>query len=185
MTHRVYAPDLRGHGGSDRPGEYAFEAMRDDVMAFLDALGLDRAVLAGHSMGAVVAYLVAAEPSARPAALVLEEPVPPDPEVPPRVVPSGPQGDETCDWRVIAAVNRWRNDPDPAWWDLLAGITCPTLVLAGGAGSHVPQDGIAAVAARVPGARLVTVEAGHLVHRERPADFLAELRSFLPAPRRP
>lgn len=182
-THRVYAPDLRGHGASDRPGEYAFEAMRDDVVAFLDALGPEPVVLAGHSMGAVVAYLVAAERSSRLTALVLEEPVPPDPEVPPRAVPCGPEGDETCDWRVIAAVNRWRNAPDPGWWELLATIDCPTLVLAGGAGSHVPQDGIAAIAARVPGARLVTVEAGHLVHGERPADFLAEVSGFLPVPR--
>lgn len=137
-THRVYAPDLRGHGASDRPGEYAFEAMRDDVVAFLDALGPEPVVLAGHSMGAVVAYLVAAERSSRLTALVLEEPVPPDPEVPPRAVPCGPEGDETCDWRVIAAVNRWRNAPDPGWWELLATIDCPTLVLAAWSGQPCP-----------------------------------------------
>ncbi|WP_328336293.1 alpha/beta fold hydrolase [Streptomyces violaceus] len=35
---RVYALDLRGHGRSDRPGDYAYETMRDDVHAFLAAL---------------------------------------------------------------------------------------------------------------------------------------------------
>ena len=51
-THRVYAPDLRGHGQSDWPGGYAFETYVDDLMGFLDALDLDPIVLVGHSMGA-------------------------------------------------------------------------------------------------------------------------------------
>jgi pimeloyl-ACP methyl ester carboxylesterase len=39
----VYALDLRGHGRSDWPGGYAYETMRDDVHAFLGALGIARA----------------------------------------------------------------------------------------------------------------------------------------------
>ena len=31
---RVYAPDLRGHGRSDRPGDYSVELMEADVLAF-------------------------------------------------------------------------------------------------------------------------------------------------------
>src|SRR5687767_4223333 len=46
---RVYAPDLRGHGHSDWPGGYAYETMRDDIHAFLAALGIHRADVVGHS----------------------------------------------------------------------------------------------------------------------------------------
>ncbi|MFG3055252.1 alpha/beta fold hydrolase [Kitasatospora sp. NPDC048239] len=70
--HRVYALDLRGHGGSDRPARYGLELMRDDVVAFLDALGLARVDLVGHSMGGVVAYLLAQSHPERVGRLVLE-----------------------------------------------------------------------------------------------------------------
>jgi alpha-beta hydrolase superfamily lysophospholipase len=33
LGHRVIAPDARGHGESDRPGDYLYEALRDDVLA--------------------------------------------------------------------------------------------------------------------------------------------------------
>ncbi|GGQ79159.1 alpha/beta fold hydrolase [Kitasatospora griseola] len=36
---RVLALDLRGHGGSDRPGAYTLELLCDDVLAALDTLG--------------------------------------------------------------------------------------------------------------------------------------------------
>lgn len=51
-THRVYAVDLRGHGRSARPGRYSFAVMRDDVIGFLDAVGVHRCVLIGHSAAA-------------------------------------------------------------------------------------------------------------------------------------
>jgi pimeloyl-ACP methyl ester carboxylesterase len=54
-THRVYALYQRGHGHSGWPGKYTLELMRDDVLAFLDALALHRVVLIGHSMGGNVA----------------------------------------------------------------------------------------------------------------------------------
>lgn len=47
---------LRGHGEADRPlGGYAPSDFAADVAAFLDALGLERAVIVGHSMGSVIA----------------------------------------------------------------------------------------------------------------------------------
>lgn len=58
--HWVISPDQRGHGASGRADEYGFEWMRDDAVRLLDALGIERADLVGHSMGANVAWLVAA-----------------------------------------------------------------------------------------------------------------------------
>ena len=70
---RVYAPDLRGHGLSDWSGDYSLELMRADVLGFLDALGLDRVDLIGHSMGGLVAYLLAGECPERVGRLILED----------------------------------------------------------------------------------------------------------------
>ena len=52
---RVMALDLPGHGRSAGPGCTTISAYRDVVRAFVDGLGLDRFVLAGHSMGGAIA----------------------------------------------------------------------------------------------------------------------------------
>lgn len=179
-THRVYAPDLRGHGRSAWPGLYSLELMREDVLAFLDAFHLDKITMIGHSMGAVVAYLVAESRPGAVAQLVLEEPAAPLPANPPRQVGEPPEGEQPFDWNVVAAMVEQRNHPDPAWWDDLSQVTARTLVIAGGPSSHLSQDEIRTLAHRIPGARLVTIDAGHEVHAARLADFLAAVDSFLP-----
>jgi 3-oxoadipate enol-lactonase len=53
--HRVIAYDARGHGRSSpapEPGAYTYEDLGRDLETVLDALGVERAVLAGASMGA-------------------------------------------------------------------------------------------------------------------------------------
>ena len=71
-AHRVYALDLRGHGDSDRPsGGYGPTAMANDVVAFMDTLGIRRATLVGHSMGSLVAQQAALAAHDRIARLVL------------------------------------------------------------------------------------------------------------------
>jgi len=174
---RVYVPDLRGHGRSDWPGEYSFERMRDDVLGLLDALGLARVALVGHSLGGVVGYLLAEEHPDRISTLVLEDPPAPLPAN--REMPVRPDGPETFDWGVVTGTFRQRNDPDPAWWANLTAITARTLIIAGGTASHIPQDTLAEMAARIPDCRLVTIEAGHEVHVTRPDEFLAALTAFL------
>jgi len=51
--------DLREHGRSKRgdPANWSFEACADDVRAFCDALGIERPIALGHSMGGFVATL--------------------------------------------------------------------------------------------------------------------------------
>jgi pimeloyl-ACP methyl ester carboxylesterase len=178
--YRVHAPDLRGHGTSDWPGEYSFDALVADVVGFLDALALPRVVLVGHSMGGVVAHLLASRYPDRVAALVLEDPPPPVPLH--RPVPTeAPKGTPVYDFAARLAVLRQVNAPDPAWAAGIADTTAPTLVIAGGPGSHLPQEEIAAMAGRFPHGRLVTIAAGHLVHTLRPAEFVAEVFTFLDA----
>jgi pimeloyl-ACP methyl ester carboxylesterase len=55
---RVIALDQRGHGASVRTPGYSFEAMRDDLLEFVDQLGLGTFLLMGHSMGGSVAASV-------------------------------------------------------------------------------------------------------------------------------
>ena len=176
---RVYAVDLRGHGGSSQPEDYSLELMCSDVLGFLRVLNLEEVTLIGHSLGGAVAYLVAEAEPGRVRQLVLEEPPPPLPAIPARVVPSNPSVPLPFDWRALDAITQQRNHPDPIWWENLSHITARTLDIAGGTDSHLPQGQIAALAGRIPGATLVTVTAGHNVHTSRPDAFLAEVLPFL------
>jgi len=70
---RVFAVTQRGHGASDKPeGSYASDVFARDVAAFMDAVGLERAVIVGHSMGSTVAMRFAVDYPQRTQALVLE-----------------------------------------------------------------------------------------------------------------
>ncbi len=54
--YRIIAPDLRGHGQSPAPpGVYDMDLLARDVLAMLDGLGIEKAVIMGHSMGGYVA----------------------------------------------------------------------------------------------------------------------------------
>lgn len=69
---RALALDQRGFGDSDRPlSGYTIGEMADDAIAFLDALGLERATLVGHSFGSFVARQAAIARPHRVEALVL------------------------------------------------------------------------------------------------------------------
>ena len=76
---RIWAPDLRGHGGTslptDRAGRRHWHDHRDDLIALLEALDGPPVVLAGHSMGGTSALLAAAERPERIAGMVLFDPV--------------------------------------------------------------------------------------------------------------
>lgn len=52
---RCLVPDLRGFGHSSTHGPYGMDQYADDVVALLDHLGIDRAVVCGLSMGGYVA----------------------------------------------------------------------------------------------------------------------------------
>jgi pimeloyl-ACP methyl ester carboxylesterase len=70
---RVFAVTQRGHGSSGKPDAgYAATDFARDLAAFLDAMGLDFAIVVGHSMGSVVAQRFAIDYPARVRALVLE-----------------------------------------------------------------------------------------------------------------
>lgn len=71
----VIAVDLIGHGRSSAPADparYSIEACLVDLLALLDALGIERADVLGYSMGGRVALQLAAAAPARVRSLILE-----------------------------------------------------------------------------------------------------------------
>ncbi|MDR7275154.1 alpha/beta fold hydrolase [Catenuloplanes atrovinosus] len=185
---RAIALDLRGHGGSARTRDYPLAAFRDDVLAAMDALGLGRVSLVGHSLGGHTATLVAQAAPDRVGRLVLEDPP----------APSGTAGVRSLparqlllpwvgmlvrrggfDGRALAAAVRQLRAPDPGWWDRVPLITAPTLVIGGGPRSHVSAERLAALARALPDGRLLTIPAGHRVHSTAPAAFQDAVLPFL------
>lgn len=71
-SQRAFAVSQRGHGHSSRPADdYTIPAMAADVRAFLDAMDIRQAIVAGHSMGSMVAQQFAVDHPDRLAGLVL------------------------------------------------------------------------------------------------------------------
>jgi pimeloyl-ACP methyl ester carboxylesterase len=79
--HRVVAYDARGHGSSSpapAPDEYTYEDLGHDMEAVLDAAGIDRAVIAGASMGAHTLLWLAMHRPERVGGVVVITPAYPD-----------------------------------------------------------------------------------------------------------
>ncbi len=98
---RVIAYDARGHGQSTpapHPSAYGYERLARDLLAVLDALGLDRAILAGASMGAQTIVRFALKHPDRVAALGLITPA-----FDPATRMTGADGrDAFADWDALA-----------------------------------------------------------------------------------
>jgi pyruvate dehydrogenase E2 component (dihydrolipoamide acetyltransferase) len=71
-SHTVYALELPGHGGSSKDvGTGDLESLVDAIAQFLDAVGLERAHLVGHSLGGLVAASLALRAPGRVRSLTL------------------------------------------------------------------------------------------------------------------
>ena len=55
---RVYAPDSRGHGANEPLEEYHYADMAEDMYQFIQALGLEKPALYGHSDGGIIGLLL-------------------------------------------------------------------------------------------------------------------------------
>ncbi|MGH8909885.1 MAG: alpha/beta fold hydrolase, partial [Egibacteraceae bacterium] len=100
----VIAPDLRGRGGSGGlPGPYGIAAHARDLLAVADALGIRRAVVAGHSMGGFVATTAAVADPDRVRGLVLVDGGLPLPAAAPDLDP-----DEAAELSLGPALQRLR-----------------------------------------------------------------------------
>ncbi len=205
---RVVALDQRGHGHSDHPpveGGYTRAAYLGDIEALLTHLGMGEAVLLGNSLGGVNAFQLAARRPGLARALVVEdigavvcddvsfvlawEGTYPTREalaqaVGPRFLPYLEDAfRETAEgWRLafepramVASQAQLNGDH---WADWLAS-DCPALLVRGRQSRVTSAAMLEEMAARRPRTRLVTLEAGHVVHLDDPVGFAAAVRSFL------
>jgi pimeloyl-ACP methyl ester carboxylesterase len=70
--HRIFAYDLRGRGDSDKPESgYNIPIHAADLAELIDELGLDRPVVAGHSLGAFIGLYFAAHYPVKLSKLIL------------------------------------------------------------------------------------------------------------------
>jgi 3-oxoadipate enol-lactonase/4-carboxymuconolactone decarboxylase len=205
--HRVVAPDRVGYGGSGPlaalPAGF-HRLMAEETLLVMDALGISRASLWGHSDGAVIAAWAAFLAPERVGALVLEAlhytPAKPGSveffrtaiEAPERFgdgVAAALGRDHGDRWRdVLAAGGRaWLEIIAAGGADLYQGrfgeIRAPTLVLHGRQDPRTEPGEIEAAARALPSARVEWVDAGHSPHTsgrsaaravEIAAGFLAE-----------
>ena len=174
---QVIAVDLRGHGDSDWPGTYSCRLMADDIARLLDHLALEAVTLLGHSLGGVVAYLLAERRPDLVARLIVEDVSPPFHRV--RPVPERPEVELDFDWAAALALRAEAERYDEDLWRRLRSISAPTLLIGGGPESSVPAEMLEAVAERIALCELVEIPAGHYVHRGRPEEFLEAVLAWL------
>ena len=172
--YRCLAFDQRGHGSSPRCDTYSFDLLADDAHEFVDALGLDRFALLGHSMGANVAWRLAARLSDRVTRLVIEDTAPPSPEQtydePPVEAPEGVD----FDWEAARGILPELNVDDWRYWDEVAELPMPVLLIAGS-----PDHPLHGLVGRLPDARIAEIHAGHWIHETEPDAYLELVRDFL------
>ncbi len=115
--YRVIAPDLRGFGDSPRGrGAIGVRRYAADLAAFLDALGIDRCVLGGHSMGGAIVQQFALDHPQRVERLIIANSMP-------SFRPRSPRHHVEFLYRLVvmgllgparlAEISAWRTYPDP------------------------------------------------------------------------
>ncbi|MFD3807367.1 alpha/beta fold hydrolase [Streptomyces sp. NPDC058611] len=201
---RVIALDQRGHGDSDRAGDYTGEGYVADAAAVLEHLGLGPAVVLGHALGGVTAYRLAARRPELVRAVVVEDiGAVVDDDVSfardwPRrtrtragflaaVGSAAPHLEgylrEYADgWgtgvEVEDVVASQRGLNGDHWGDWLA-VRRPTLLVRGDRSGVLSAEHAREMTVRRAGVRLVELPAGHAVHAGDPEGFVAAVRGFL------
>jgi len=197
--------DVRGHGRSGYPedlAEYSPQLAVGDMVAILDAVGVERAVIGGHSMGGYLSLRFHAQHRDRVRGLVLIDTGP------------GYRNDSARDgWNKMAenyaasferkgldalgSSDEVRSDVhrdatglaraargiltqfDALVIESLPGIAVPTLVIVGEDDTPF-VDGSKYMAAKIPGAQLAVIaDAGHAPNIAQPAEFERVLTTFL------
>lgn len=191
---RVYTVDLPGFGDNRQPGMIALDAMAIWLLRWMDAAGIEKASIAGHSMGGFVAAnlaamaperverLVLVDPLVRPFARPYREPVTrliaelrhtPRGFLPTLLGDAARAGVQTVRRTAHAVV---RADLRPR----LAEVQAPTLVIWGARDDLVPPEVAEDVVGAIPDCRLVVIDgAGHAPMWEQPEAFNRVVLDFL------
>ncbi len=199
--YAVLAPHLHGYGRSTSRQSYSLDYYREDVadlISLLDALEIERTLVAGFSDGAIVSLLLSALHPTRVKA----------------VAALGAQA--TLNAQDVAGIRRWllENPLDEDWqrqlaelhgepyWrtlpamyvtaqenllahggvlisdEELAAISCPTLIMHGTRDRIVPVAYAHTLHAKIAGSRLHLFEAGHPAHLRYPDEYTTLVMDF-------
>ncbi|NTV64467.1 MAG: alpha/beta fold hydrolase [Oscillochloris sp.] len=199
---RAFAPDLPGHGRSAPPGRASISDYVEFLFAYMDALGIAQAWLAGHSLGGAIALSATLARPQRVAGLALI-----GTSARLRVLPSlisglaeAPEptiaqlvdllyaGEAPQELRSAAVADYRRCDPLVFRDDFiacdgfdirprLAEIQLPVTVIAGTEDRLVPAKLAAEIQAGIAGAELISLPGtGHMPMLERPTEVAVALR---------
>jgi pimeloyl-ACP methyl ester carboxylesterase len=211
--HSVLAVDLPAHGRSPGPARHTIAGLADWVGAFIEAAGLAKAAVVGHSMGSLVALETAIRFPGRVSRLALVGASTPMPVGEAFLAAARDNSPAALDMEAVwghargslltqspvpgtslmgatrslnararagllhadlAACNAYQ----PAAQSIRA-LRLPTLILAGRRDQMTPAKAGKALAAEIPGATLVAIDAGHSMMSEAPRATLEALRAFL------
>jgi pimeloyl-ACP methyl ester carboxylesterase len=202
-ARRALTWDMRGHARSDRPADperYGVQQSVGDMLALLDLLAAERAVLAGMSLGGYLSLAFHARHPERVAALVLVDTGPGFRRDEPRerwnvsaegtaarlerdglaALSASPEVGEHSDaLGLVHTARRVMAQRDAHVIESLGQIAVPTLVVVG----SLDTNFLAAadyMAAKIPDARKVVLEgAGHAANIDAAAQFNAAVNDFL------
>jgi pimeloyl-ACP methyl ester carboxylesterase len=190
----VTALDLPGHGDSSPPARDTVVDYATAVAGLLGALGIDKTILAGHSLGGAIALQVALSYPEKVHGLVLVGTgarLRVHPEIMDRILtdPADTAG-LIASWAYAEAAPQTvrdatlsqllRQDPSVVWGDYrachhfdvmanLGAISVPSLVIVGRQDRMTPVKYSEYLARNIPDAELVVIEnAGHMVTLEQP-----------------
>jgi pimeloyl-ACP methyl ester carboxylesterase len=203
---RAIAMTQRGQGDAPRPtGGYDIPSLASDAVALLDALGIDEAVVLGHSLGSHVALRMAIDAPERVSRLVLAgvysslrtNAVMNElfDEIPREFAYDfqastlqQPIAEEQLEmfvaeshklpwrvWKALADAMRVSHLDDD-----LARIAAPALIVQGARDPIFGDRDVATVRDAIPGAKVVRYEhGGHAMHWEEPERFAADVAAFV------
>ena len=208
-SHRVIGWDAPGFGGSDPAPEPTADCWADEAMGLLDRLGIETAVLLGHSMGGIIAPRVAARHPGRIEKLILSgtragfigalgfeerqrefDTLTPEERGRARaavMAAPGARPDVLARLAVIAGeVSREAFAGGVAVLNgtdnraLLQALRIPTLVLCGMQDGIAPPERGEEIAGLLADVHMTCFEgAGHAAYAETPEDYNARLAAFL------
>jgi pimeloyl-ACP methyl ester carboxylesterase len=205
----VLAPDLPGHGETAGPALPSIEAMADWLLAMLDRQGIEKPMLAGHSMGSLIALEAAFRAPAKVGALgllgstfpmkvapaLLDSALNDEPAAL-RMVAHWSHAKPACEAASLAYMERMsalhpdqvlHNDLNAcnsyANGDAAArAVACPVVFIVGTLDRMTPARLSARLRDAIPHARTVQVEAGHQMMAEQPEAVLAALLDLAATP---
>lgn len=204
-NYPVYAFDLPGHGRSDPPSRNSIDEYAQDVIEFIEALGLQQVVIVGHSMGGAIVQTIGIHQPSNLAGLILigtgaRLPVPDIildgwltdfPKTVRLIMELSWHKRTTAYFKQMATRRLLDNPPTVVYGDFLAcnefdlsdrlaQIRVPTLVIGSTTDRMTPLKYSEFLAEHIPNARLAVIkEAGHYMTVEKTEQVTAAMVKFL------